>query len=88
MIRIHCTKPGFRRAGQAHPAVADYPEDHFSAAQMAALRAEPLLVVEMATEDTPKPPIQTEAPALEAPEATAPEAAAAHTEKTPKKQGK
>lgn len=83
MIRIHCTKPGFRRAGQAHPAVADYPEDHFSAAQMAALRVEPLLFVEVVGATT-----APEAPVPEAPEATAPEAAAAHTEKTPKKQGK
>lgn len=44
-IEIRCQRPGFRRAGIAHPAVARYPEGHFSDEQMAALQAEPLIEV-------------------------------------------
>lgn len=61
MIRIHCTKQGFRRVGLAHPAVADYPEGHFSDAQLAILRAEPMLLVEIVAEDSTEAPEQPEA---------------------------
>ena len=44
-IEITCKRPGFRRAGIAHPAKASYPADRFTAAELAALRAEPMLVV-------------------------------------------
>lgn len=46
MIRITTKKDGFRRAGMAHHGTQDYADDHFSAAQLAALRNEALLVVE------------------------------------------
>jgi hypothetical protein len=47
-VRITCARAaGFRRAGVFHPAgPAEYPAGTFSAAQLAALRAEPALVVE------------------------------------------
>lgn len=45
MIEITCKRPGFRRAGMAHPAKAVYPAKRFSRAELAALRAEPLLTV-------------------------------------------
>lgn len=49
MIRITAKRPGFRRCGVAHPAApTDYPDDHFSAEQLAMLRAEPMLTVEAA----------------------------------------
>lgn len=44
-IQITCKKPGFRRAGMAHPARAMYPDGHFTPEQMRALQAEPMLVV-------------------------------------------
>lgn len=36
---------GFRRGGHAHPADATYPADHFTAEQLEAIEAEPLLTV-------------------------------------------
>lgn len=42
---ISRAKPGFRRAGIAHPERADYPAGTFSAEQMEQLRAEPQLTV-------------------------------------------
>ena len=46
MIRITSKRAGFRRAGIAHPAEpTDYPDDRFSKGQLAALEAEPTLVV-------------------------------------------
>jgi hypothetical protein len=36
---------GFRRGGAAHPADATYPADHFTAEQLEAIEAEPLLTV-------------------------------------------
>lgn len=45
-ITITAKVPGFRRAGLAHPAEpVTYPADRFTADQLAALRAEPNLVV-------------------------------------------
>lgn len=44
-IQILCKQPGFRRLGMAHPAQAVYPDGYFTAAQIAVLRAEPMLVV-------------------------------------------
>lgn len=44
-IKIVSRKPGFRRAGIAHPPVAVYADDHFSPEQLAQLEAEPLLSV-------------------------------------------
>lgn len=48
MIRITSQREGFRRAGIAHPAAAtDHPDDAFTAEQLAALQAEPMLTVEI-----------------------------------------
>jgi hypothetical protein len=45
-IRIISRAPdGFRRGGVAHPADATYPADHFTAEQLEAIEAEPLLTV-------------------------------------------
>lgn len=47
MIRITSKTAGFRRAGIAHPAApTDYQDDAFTKAQLAQLKAEPMLVVE------------------------------------------
>lgn len=44
-IRIICARPGFRRAGAAHPAERTYPAGHWTAEQLDALKAEPLITV-------------------------------------------
>ena len=47
ILRITSKRNGFRRAGIAHPAHAvDHPADRFDEEQIAALLAEPMLVVE------------------------------------------
>jgi hypothetical protein len=47
LIRIRSKRDKFRRAGVEHPAEpVDYPDDHFTTEQMAAIEAEPMLVVE------------------------------------------
>lgn len=47
MIRITAKREGFRRAGMVHPATpTDFPDNAFTAAQLAQLKAEPMLVVE------------------------------------------
>lgn len=45
LIVVRCRRPGFRRAGLAHPARAEYPAGFFTAEQLAQLRAEPMLDV-------------------------------------------
>jgi len=46
VLRITSRRDGFRRAGIRHPAGAiDHPVDRFSAKQIAALEAEPMLSV-------------------------------------------
>lgn len=46
-IRITSRRPGFRRAGLAHPAgPVEYPIDRFTPEQLEQLRAEPTLIVE------------------------------------------
>lgn len=54
MIRIKSKRGGFRRCGMAHPAEAvEYPDDRFSPADLATLKAEPMLIVEIVkTKDT------------------------------------
>lgn len=48
MIRITSKLDGFRRSGVAHPATpTDHPDDAFDKAQLAALKAEPMLTVEL-----------------------------------------
>jgi hypothetical protein len=54
MIKIVCRKPGFRRAGVAHPAEQTYAAGRFTAEQMRALKAETNLVV-VALPDVPAP---------------------------------
>ncbi|NIX75390.1 HI1506-related protein [Microvirga terricola] len=44
-LRILCSRPGFRRAGVAHPADKTWPADAFTEEQLEQLRAEPLLTV-------------------------------------------
>ncbi|MBE2888951.1 HI1506-related protein [Geobacter anodireducens] len=52
MIRITSKQAGFRRCGVAHPAEpTDYPDDRFTAKDLAVLKAEPMLVVEEIAEE-------------------------------------
>jgi len=54
MIRIIAKKDGFRRCGIAHSKEAtEYPADHFTAEQLKALKAEPMLVVSEVEEGSP-----------------------------------
>lgn len=47
MIRITAKQDGFRRAGMAHTKEPkEYPDDKFTRDQLAALKAEPMLIVE------------------------------------------
>ncbi len=47
MIRITSKRHLFRRAGMAHPkGPVEYPDDRFSKAQLKALKAEAMLIVE------------------------------------------
>ena len=47
MVRIKSKKAGFRRCGVAHSAEAvEYPDTRFSDAEIAALKADPMLIVE------------------------------------------
>lgn len=48
MIRISSKQDGFRRCGVAHPRTAtEYADNVFTEAQLKALQAEPMLVVEV-----------------------------------------
>ena len=60
MIRITAKKDGFRRAGISHAGTREYADGRFSLEELAALKAEHLLVVEEITE-SPK----NKAPAAE-----------------------
>lgn len=65
MIRITSKIDGFRRAGVAHPAApTEYPDDKFNKEQLAALKAEPMLIVELVPEapKEPKAPKVSETP--------------------------
>ncbi len=58
MIRITSNKPGFRRAGISHPkGTTDYPDTAFTDAQLSAMKAEPMLKVEL-IQDAPPPVAQ------------------------------
>ena len=51
MIRITAKLDGFRRAGMAHTKEpAEYPDNKFTKEQLAALKAEPMLIVEVTEE--------------------------------------
>lgn len=55
MIRISSKQDGFRRCGVAHPRQAtEYPDKHFSRDQLEILQAEPMLKVEVITEEKKK----------------------------------
>ena len=48
MIRIRSKRHNFRRCGMPHPKEpVDYPDDRFSEEELAILKAEPMLVVEL-----------------------------------------
>lgn len=64
MIRITTKLDGFRRASMPHFGVREYPDGTFTAEDLAALKAEPMLVVEEILESK-KP----KGPAAEPPEA-------------------
>lgn len=53
-VIILCRRPGFRRAGMAHPARAEYPAGAFTAAQLEALTEEPWLQVLPADAHAPR----------------------------------
>ena len=56
MIRIKSKKAGFRRCGIAHPAIwAEYPEGRFTAEELAELKAEPMLSVEIVVSEQSVP---------------------------------
>jgi len=64
VLRITSARPGFRRAGIAHPAEpTSYPLDFFSDAQLEALRNEPMLTVEQVDADEMTPIISGKADA-------------------------
>ena len=48
MIRITSKKDGFRRCGVAHPdKPTEYDDGHFNKKELARLKAEPMLIVEI-----------------------------------------
>lgn len=52
MIRITAKQDGFRRAGMAHTKEPRlYPDNRFTPAELDALKAEPMLVVEILAND-------------------------------------
>lgn len=56
ILRIIAKKPGFRRAGLAHPDHAvDHPVDAFTLEEVAALLSEPMLVVQELDVPDPEP---------------------------------
>lgn len=63
MIRISAKKDGFRRAGISHAGTREYATGRFSSEELAALKAEPLLVVEEIAEPKEMKASATEAAA-------------------------
>lgn len=67
MIIITSKRNGFRRGGIAHPkGPVEYPDDRFTAEELEALAAEPMLVVAVQVEEKDpdgkkKPPAKKEA---------------------------
>jgi hypothetical protein len=55
MKTIICSRPGMRRAGVAHPARADHPDDAFTAEQWEAIDADPAFAVIDASDQAPVP---------------------------------
>ncbi len=60
MIRIKSKQAGFRRCGIAHAEkTVEYPDDKFTPEQLAILKAEPMLIVEVVpakTKESAPPP--------------------------------
>lgn len=57
MIRIKSKKPGFRRCGITHATeFVEYPADRFSKTELAILKSEPMLVVEVTDAEPPGKP--------------------------------
>lgn len=55
MIRISSKQDGFRRCGVAHPKQAtEYPDKQFTELQLKILQTEPMLKVEVITEEKKK----------------------------------
>ena len=55
-IGISSRQEGFRRCGIAHSiSRTEYADDHFSKEQLAALKAEPMLVVHLVKDEPPGP---------------------------------
>jgi hypothetical protein len=56
MIRIKAKRNNFRRAGIAHPDKwTEYPDDAFTPEQIAALKAETMLIVQVVAPEPPEP---------------------------------
>jgi hypothetical protein len=56
VIRITSKKDGFRRAGKAHPdKPTTYPDEAFTPEQLKALKAEPMLIVDVLPGPGPEP---------------------------------
>lgn len=55
-LKVTAKRDGFRRAGRAWKGETIVPADKFSKAQIAALKAEPNLVVEEVADDAPQDP--------------------------------
>jgi hypothetical protein len=57
MLRIKSKREGFRRCGVAHSKQwTEYPEGRFTAAELARLKADPMLTVEIVTPSIPSDP--------------------------------
>lgn len=66
MIRITSKQEGFRRAGMSHTKEPkEYPDHQFSPEQLAALKAEPMLIV-VIEEKVKEVPLEKTAPASKA----------------------
>lgn len=46
ILRITAKRDGFRRAGIAHHGTVDHPAERFTLEQIAALKSEPMLIVQ------------------------------------------
>jgi len=66
-IEITCRRPGFRRAGIAHPAIATYPAELFSDEQLLALMSEPLLALRRVPDENEQGVGQADVPGPDAP---------------------
>lgn len=90
MIKINSKRAGFRRCGIAHPKDSVmYPDGRFTAAELAILKAEPMLVVvEIVKPAPPKASIPEPDPKPAAETAAEASAKPAETGKEPVKAGK